>query len=347
MVHGQDGLDGERLAAFAGRYLGNAALGLRLERQPLRGGLEATAVVRVTARYRDAADRARAFTFVAKRLDGVGRREAAIYADVLEPHAPGVAPRLLGVEEVTADIRYLYLEHVRASQSWPWREVTLSGLVLEQLALVHAALPTAPFGRAPVAWDYEAELGRAAAATLEQFERAVSHDDLAWLRWARGALRRTVEALPAIRSALLNATPFGVAAIHGDVHSGNATVRVERGVERAVLLDWGRARPGSPLEDVSAWLQSLGYWEPEAKRRHDTLLRRYLAARGLPAHLGSDLRAAYWLASTCNVLAGALRYHLVVADGWGGAPSRARAEAARAARDHLRVIRRADAVWRR
>ena len=154
-------------------------------------------------------------------------------------------------------------------------------------------------------------------------------------------------ALPAIRAALLGAPPLGLAVIHGDVHSGNATVRGERGTERAVLLDWGRARLGSPLEDVSSWLQSLGYWEPEARRRHDTLLRRYLAVRGLPTHLGSDLRSAYWLASSCNALAGALRYHLVVADGWGGAPSRARAEAARAARDHLRVIRRADAVWRR
>jgi hypothetical protein len=76
-------------------------------------------------------------------------------------------------------------------------------------------------------------------------------------------------------------------------------------------------------------------------------VRRYLAARGLSTPLGRELRDAYWLAGACNVLAGALRYHLVVADGWGGAPSHARADAVRAARDHLRVIRRADAVWRR
>jgi aminoglycoside phosphotransferase (APT) family kinase protein len=131
------------------------------------------------------------------------------------------------------------------------------------------------------------------------------------------------------------------------VHSGNAMVRAGQEAERVVLLDWGRARLGSPLEDVSSWLQSLGYWEPEAKRRHDTLLQRYLVARGLVPRLGRDLRDAYWLASAGNVLAGALRYYLVVADGGGGAPSRTRAEAGRAARDQLRVVRRADAIWRR
>jgi hypothetical protein len=119
-----------------------------------------------------------------------------------------------------------------------------------------------------------------------------------------------------------------------------------------VLLDWGRARIGAPLEDVSSWLQSLGFWEPEARRRHDTLLRRYLTCRGGPDRLDRGLRDAYWLAGACNALAGALRYQVAVADGWRRPAARARAVAARAvaaraARDALRVVRRADACWRR
>jgi hypothetical protein len=47
------------------------------------------------------------------------------------------------------------------------------------------------------------------------------------------------------------------------------------------------------------------------------------------------------------VLAGALRYHLAVSEGRAGLPSRVRADAVRLARSHLRVIRRADACWRR
>jgi aminoglycoside phosphotransferase (APT) family kinase protein len=226
-------------------------------------------------------------------------------------------------------------------------EVALAGLVLEQLAHLHATLPRAAFATAAPHWDYDAELVRSAQTTLAQYERVVAHEDLAALRPVGPALRRMVDALPAVRRQLGAAGPFGPAVLHGDVHAGNAVVRAQSGTERVVLLDWARARVGPPLEDVSSWLQSLGFWEPVARRRHDTLLRRYLAARGASTHLGRDLRDAYWLAAAGNALAGALRYYLTVADGWGGAPSRARADAARAARDHLRVLRRADAVWRR
>jgi hypothetical protein len=38
-----------------------------------------------------------------------------------------------------------------------------------------------------------------------------------------------------------------------------------------------------------------------------------LAVRGLPTHLDQYLRERYWLAGMCNGLAGALRYHLLVA----------------------------------
>ncbi len=53
----------------------------------------------------------------------------------------------------------------------------------------------------------------------------------------------------------------------------------------------------------------------------------------------------YWLAGACNVLSGALRYHLALVHGWGAATPRVRSAAVRAARDALRIIRRADACW--
>jgi hypothetical protein len=147
--------------------------------------------------------------------------------------------------------------------------------------------------------------------------------------------------------------PLGPAVVHGDAHPGNAVLRPGRAAPgaaagvgvRPVLLDWGRARLGSPLEDVSSWLQSLRYWEAEARRRHDRLLGRYLAARGLAGPPSRDVRDAYWLAAACNVLAGALRYHLTVATGWGNPTPTRRTGALRAARDCLRIIRRADACW--
>ena len=49
------------------------------------------------------------------------------------------------------------------------------------------------------------------------------------------------------------------------------------------------------------------------RRRHDTLLRQYLDARGLGSSLERTFRDAYWLASVGNSLSGALYYHLAVA----------------------------------
>jgi hypothetical protein len=45
------------------------------------------------------------------------------------------------------------------------------------------------------------------------------------------------------------------------------------------LIDWARARRGSPFEDVASWLHSLGCWEPEARRRHDSLLTDVISTR--------------------------------------------------------------------
>jgi hypothetical protein len=111
-----------------------------------------------------------------------------------------------------------------------------------------------------------------------------------------------------------------------------------------VLLDWARARLGSPLEDVSSWVQSLGHWEPQARRYHDTLVRRYLAARSLEPLLDRTFRRLYWIAGTCNALAGALRYHLVTLQ--QARTPQARTTALGLIHKWLRLLRCADVHWR-
>ena len=256
-----------------------------------------------------------------------------------------LAPRLLGVEPVGPATTYLYLEYVRPARAWPWREVASTGRVLAQLATLHASSTRATWGEVAAAWDYETELARQAAATLASFEWASRAPGLAHLRPYGRPLGRLVGSLPRLRRELLGLPCLGTTLLHGDVHSRNVMLRVRTGREQAVFIDWGRARLGSPLEDVSSWLESLGGWEREVRRRHDTLLRHYLLARGWPGGLERTLRDAYWLASASNSLAGALAYHLAVA-GDARRTARERGAGAAAARLHLRVIRRADALWR-
>lgn len=342
------GLDRHRLTAFATRLFG-AADDLQLEVRFLRGGLQAAAVAHVQARYTDGRGRRHTRPFVAKRLDGSQRREAVVYETLLSTAAAPGWPRLLGVEEISPDATYLYLEHVTAERRWPWKEPAVAGLVLEQLAHLHLSLPSERAASVLSDWDYEADLRASSLSTLEAMERCAAGAGAAGLddvRAALPALRRVVAALPAMRAQLLSTSPFGTAVLHGDAHPGNAIIRRHGASARPVLLDWGRARLASPLEDVGSWLQSLGLWEPEARRRHDTLLRRYLSARGLPRHLGRSLRDACWLASAANVLAGTLRLQVAVTEGWAHPSQRARQSAVRSIRDCLRVARRADAVWR-
>lgn len=157
-------------------------------------------------------------------------------------------------------------------------------------------------------------------------------------------LNRIVLAIPRPRSQLLSERPFGSRPIHGDLHRGNVLMCRRVGRNKAILLDWGRARAASPLEDVGSWLQSVSYWEPESRRQHDTLLAAYLAMLGMDRRLTDSVRAAYWMAAASNVLSGALLYHLCNARDCRQASSQ-RAAAIRAAQDALRVVRRADAWW--
>ena len=314
---------------------------LLLERRLIRGGLEAASVSRLSVRYRDARGKRQVRTMIVKHLVGSATREVGVYRALLST-LPALTPRLLAADERRAGEAVLFLEALRPVSRWPWRDTAAAGSVLGQVALLHQCIRSKNALSRLSAWDYEADLLASAERTLEQLQRlrGVAPVFRSGARWAR----RMVAALPALRRHLLGFGPFGTTLIHGDLHSGNVIMRRRAGRNEPVLLDWARSRIGSPLEDVSSWLQSLGAWEPEARRRHDTLFAGYLAARGMEPRLGRDLRAAYWLAGASNALAGALFHHLrVLAEPCG---SRTLEWASgRAAQDWLRVLRRADACW--
>lgn len=319
--------------------------GLRLVRQPLGGGLEAAGVERLEAHYRGRGGVPQVSTMVAKQLIGAAAREAAVYEELVVPHAPTFAPRLLAVDRRGPSEVVVYMEALHPTSPWPWHDRRAAQHVLEQVAQFHANGPRGEAVAAVMGWDYEAELLHTAGLTLGALE-AVRRQPGLWcfggaIQWTR----RLVDALASLRQQLLAFAPFGCAVIHGDLHPGNVVIHDRADADGPVLIDWGRARIGSPLEDVSCWLQSLVAWEPEARRRHDTLLLGYLAARGMAPRLDSNLRAAYWLAGASNALAGALLYHLsVLLD--ATRPDEARARAMYAAREWVRVLRRADAYWR-
>jgi aminoglycoside phosphotransferase (APT) family kinase protein len=234
------------------------------------------------------------------------------------------------------DTTYLYLEHATALSPWPWSDIALATRVCRELAQLHdnADLPHERFS-----WNYEDQVIQSAEDTLAF--ATVARDASGHRLWRRlGDLRRVVMALPHIRRRLLSE---GASVIHGDMHPGNVILRQSADDIDLVLLDWARARVGSPLEDIASWLHSLGCWEPQARKRHDTLMRAYLEARRIPSRFDSDVRLAYWLASVSNGLSGAIRYHLaVLAD--RGATEEACAKSRMALMAWTRVVRRAAAL---
>lgn len=296
-----------------------------VELVPLRGGLEAS-VARLT--LRDPANRQR--YVVVKRIASGARREAARYRSL---GSAGVMPALFGAVE-HGDSTWLFLERVRPVSSWPWRDSANTRLVLEQLARIHRFGDEAAHADE---WDYEAELLASADQTVAvAADSAAAIPELDICRELR-PLRRVAASLGQARQQMNGA--LGTALVHGDVHTGNVILRTRATRPHVVFLDWGRSRIGSPLEDVSSWLLSLRTWEPAAARDHDTLFRAYLAAADRPAAITPELREAYWIAAASNVLAGALRYQLLVARDSAG---KSRATAVAQARAAFRVIRRAD-----
>jgi hypothetical protein len=332
----------DALRGWIERLAGEPIREVTCEHRALAGGLEAPEVVLLTARYRDSSNRPRMLRLVLKQLHGRAVREAAVYEQLAASCATDVSPRVFGVWHPAPDRALLCIEAVRRIRAWPWRDLSITGELLARLARFHAAAAEAAPEVPP--WDYEAELRISAEATRIMVDRCRLNPDLSVLARGLPPLTRIVCALPRLRSQLLTERPFGCTPIHGDVHTGNALVRRRGRSDEPVLLDWGRARPASPLEDVSSWLQSLGFWEPAARRHHDTLFTAYLSAFGLERKLTAPIRAAYWMAGASNALAGPLLHHLAIVEDERQSAFR-RGAAFHAARDWLRVVRRADAWW--
>jgi aminoglycoside phosphotransferase (APT) family kinase protein len=287
-----------RVASFVARHW-KAAPSVDLDLQRVHGGLEsqvARAIIR--SAHPSATNIPR--RFMVKELKGTHQREADIYRVLWNSLTDPPAARLLGVER-EAVASYLYLEDVLPICSWPWREHEASAAVCRALAQLHdARLDAAPLQP----WDADDDLLRSAGETLRVVSTAPTGT------WRRpGDLRRVVTALPTIRQRLLD---VDATLIHGDIHPGNVIVRQAHGPCRVALIDWARARIASPLEDIASWLHSLGCWDPEMRRRHDSLLREYLAARRPALTLTAEVRGRYWLASACNGLWGAIRYHVTI-----------------------------------
>ena len=323
-----------RVASFIAKRWSVPRALFRVEMQSLRGGLEATVVcVRISSHSPSGSMPAQ---LVIKTLSSERAREADVY-DVLWRHL-GAPPtiRVLG-RACHGPNTYLFLEHAEQVSTWPWSDSEYAAAVCRELARFHECdLPVETFR-----WDYESELSCSAVETLATAKKA--RDSSGKRLWRRlGDLRRVVAALPHIREQLLSSE---TRVIHGDVHPGNVIVRDVHLSPRVVLIDWARARVGSPMEDVACWLHALGCWEPEARRRHDTLIRAYLEARGTPRVFSPQLRALYWLASASNGLSGAIRYHLVVLSDSASSEA-ARYDSNRALIAWERVVRRAGALLR-
>jgi hypothetical protein len=321
-----------RVAAFISRRWSVPEGLIHVDIQPLYGGLE-SAVVR--ARISHCQGRSIPTRLVVKELRRGFEREADVYDLLWRYVEQPPAVRVLGLD--TSDhATYLYLEDAEPISSWPWSDTGLAVAVSRELARLHDSrgLPRESFG-----WNYETELARSADAT---FDLAKAARDASGRRyWRRlGDLRRVVGALPAIRSRLLSGI---TTVIHGDVHPGNVIMRRGHADAAVVLVDWARARIGSPLEDVASWLHSLGCWEPRARRRHDTLMRAYLDARTVRHSFDGNVRLDYWLASVSNGLSGAIRYHLAVLSETARTEF-ARCDAHRALTAWERVVRRAAAL---
>jgi aminoglycoside phosphotransferase (APT) family kinase protein len=306
---------------------------LEVALQPLPAGLESTV------------SRARITTHgsgsgippdvVVKQLSAGSAREADVYQALWQHLERPPAVQMFG-RDVAGGATFLYLEYATAVSPWPWADTVLAARVCEALAQLHDSrvLPRETFS-----WNYEDRLMGSAEETL-QVARAArdASDQRVWRRL--GDLRRVVGALPRIRRRLLSDRPT---VIHGDMHPGNVILRRTGRIIEVLLIDWARARIGSPLEDIASWLHSLGCWEPQARRRHDTLMRAYLQSGRAARLFDSNVRVDYWYASVSNGLSGAIRYHLaVLVDATVTEAARANSRVALIAWE--RVVRRAAAL---
>lgn len=322
------------VVAFIARRWGVPREQLRVYLEPVRGGLESV-VTRAHVVERAGESRVPPRMMIKVLRPGF-EREAHIYDWVWRHLDKPPAVRTLGTH-ATGGGTYLFLEEVQPESPWPWVETAAAAAVCQALARLHDCTVRQP---ETLAWDYERALVNSARATLDL--AAIARNPAGDRIWRRlGDLRRLVGALPAMRSRLLSGER---AMIHGDMHPGNVLLRGGHG-HAVALIDWGRARVGAPMEDVASWLHSLGCWEPQARRRHDSLMRAYLEARRVPRPFAPALRRCYWWAAASNGLSGAIRYHIaMLAD--PATDDRRRFESCRALSAWTRVVRQAALLLR-
>ena len=221
----QIGIKQSSIEKIIERLQGERPRGLRISVRPLHGGLEALAVLRVTAVFQDRFGRCRIANFVAKRLEESGAREASIYQQIVTEHARNLAPRLLGVDHQSGGGAVLYLECVRPVTRWPWRDLTIAKALIGGLARFHSSTAAANAAASLPSWDYEAELKKSSETILELLTRC-RHSDFASLARHLSLVRRLTLALPAMRRELLAFSPFGNVAIHGAPHKHVSRVHV-------------------------------------------------------------------------------------------------------------------------
>jgi len=307
---------------------------IRIRLRPLSGGLENAYVYLVCASTRSV-DLPKCVI----KVIPFGHREAAAYTAIAAAKLDRLTPQLLAIHDLGSS-RLLFLEWVRAWRTWPWHEISGHKRVFRQLQRLHLSNRDLYQGLSAHQDAYETELAESAKSTLEFAQAVVKDDDLQPIRYLFSALKRVVKALPEIRRRLKT---FGQVVLHGDVHSGNVIMSNFDGVPTPILLDWGRWRVGSPLEDVCSWIYSIGFWEPQARRFHDTLFSNYFAMID-GSRFTTALRDACSLAGTCNALSGVLRYHLWCATSSADVTSAERAVAVRAVRYWMNALRRGDQV---
>ena len=112
---------------FLCEYAGPGVIETRI--LPLRGGLESCGTARVDASKRGGS----VSSFVVKHVVADAARELHVYRALGRLSSGISTPRLLGWRDTGFDGMYLFLEWVAPCDTWPWKDLEATGLVIEQL----------------------------------------------------------------------------------------------------------------------------------------------------------------------------------------------------------------------
>ena len=345
MTHPQPGggLESERVAKFARRTYAVDARTVELQMRPLHGGLESTGVARVQAHFRDG--NARPERQHSSLSAWMVRRNVKRISIVHSTDRPLRSPR--GFLALTSLARRA---PICISNTLGRASVAVARADPNRPRAQGAGRPARHCGRFGD-WGCASQLGlrkgteRAGALDPSYVRagvvgRACATQSSAALRF-RTLPSHAGIATPASRTVPRLAIRLDGPAWRCSLAQRSSTCSPGGGIAGADRLG---ARASAHRSRTSAHgCDSLGRWEPRVRRRHDTLLQGYLAARGFDARLLPSVREAYWLAAASNSLSGALGYQLSVALDTAGHTARERVAAVAAVRQHLRVIRRADA----